>query len=322
MFGNIIAADIGSAFTRLAAAKGLSQNETRAALDPGNSRRVLAFGEDAGRVLNASEAYPVRGGVSDIPLTALMLRRFSLGLTKRRTLFGMSLLAALPSCAVSKDREAILEVGREAGFRRVGTADCLLAGAAGAGLDLNRPTAQMIVDIGRETVKTLVFVRGGIIAESVERFGSAAYDRRITAYFAEEQGVLLTSAAAERLKMSLDKPVLRVSGRDASSGLPAAREIASSIIRREAAPAAQRLATALASAINALPPEPAGDLLENGVTLIGGGAKRFGLAEELEEALCVPVSVAQNPESAVILGLSQYIRRECPADLEAMTGNG
>ena len=317
MLNNIIAADIGSAFTKLATAKSRSQNETRAALDPGDSRRVLAFGEDAGRVLNASEAYPVRGGVSDIPLTALMLRRFSLGLTKRRALFGMSLLAAIPSCAKSVDRDALLEVGREAGFKKVGLADSLLAGAVGAELDINKPTAQMIVDIGRDTVKTLVFVRGGIIAESVERFGSAAYDRRITAYFAEEQGILLTSAAAERLKMSLDKPVLRVSGRDASSGLPAAREIASSIIRREAAPAAQRLATALASFINALPPEPAGDLLENGVTLIGGGAKRYGLAEELSDALSVPVSVPQSPESAVILGLSKYLRRECPADLEA-----
>ena len=319
MFETVIAADIGSAYTKLATAKKISRNETRAALDPKDTRRVLAFGEAAKQVLNAAEVFPVRGGISDIGLTALMLRRFALDLLGRRSLFGMSLLIALPAGRKRIDIDGAQEAGREAGFRRVGIVDSLLAGAVGAGVDIGARTASMVVDIGRESLDTLVCANGGIIRETSSPFGSSIVDKRILAYFAEEEGVLLSSRTAEKLKKSLGSPMLRIGGRDSYSGTSCFREIRPSVLKEAVSPAIGIMITEIASVIDSIPPEPAADLIENGITLIGGGALQSGLRESMEQSLGVPVRVAGNAESAVIFGMQLALRRETTEDLEAAT---
>ncbi|MBR5719324.1 MAG: rod shape-determining protein [Clostridia bacterium] len=308
MFETVIAADIGSENTRVASRSSISKNETRAAIDPDDSSRVLAVGNAGKKLLGASEVFPVRGGIADITLTALMLRRFALEITGRRSLIGMTAYIAQPAKASGIEKSALMEVGSEAGFRRVKLVDALVAGAEGAGVDIGTRSASMIVDIGRESLNTAVFANGGVIHESMSRVGSAMVDKHIMAYFAEEHHLLITSRTAEKLKRSLDKPMLQVGCRSSLTGLPTTKEVRSSVLREAAEFTVNSMCVEIASAINASPPDAAGDLVENGIVLIGGGANQYGLADTLEEKLHIPVCTAANADAAVILGMQQMMR--------------
>lgn len=322
MFETVIAADVGSSVTRLASRRTITENETRAALDPKNSSRVLAVGAEARKFLGATEAYPVRGGISDITLTALMLRRFALELIGRRSLIGVSLRLAFPFAEKPIDLAAAVEAGREAGFRSVTPVSAMLAAAEGAGVDISSDTARMIVDIGCEGMNTLVCANGGAIAETHSPMGSRLVTKRIMAFFANEQHLLISAATAEKLKKALGSPLLRVSGRDPSSGMNSVRELRPSVLRAAVEPAVEMLSGEIAASIMRLPAEAAADLYDNGVVLVGGGALQYGLAESFEAKLGIPVSTAPNAENAVILGMQTMLRRGSVAEPAALAGSG
>lgn len=312
MFEKSVAADIGSRLTRLATKNSASCEESRLALDPNNTLRILAAGSASRALLNTAEAYPISGKVADITLAAILLRRLTLNLLGRKTLVGLDLFAALPSASGELERAALLAAGREAGFRRVRLCDSMAAGAVGAGLDPNSARAFMLADIGRERLNTAVFANGGCIAGRVSRRGSVTVDRRIKSLFALEHHLLITSREAELLKMGMGSAVLRVGGRDAANGFPAAKELRPSALREAVRPAVEAMAREITAAIEELPPDAAADLYDSGITLIGGGAKQYGIADELSALLHVPVRAAQNPEHAVILGMQQMLRESAP----------
>ena len=318
MFENTIAADVGSANTRLATAARSLFEETRAALDPDDRRCVLAVGSASRRLLNAQAAYPVRGGVADITLAAIVLRRLALDLTRRKTLAGMGLCLAVPADGEPIKRQALIETAREAGFRRVRLVNALLAGAEGAGVDAGAPKASLVVDIGRETMGMLVCANGGAVAERTVSVGSHAVDKRIMAWFAEEHGALIASRTAEGLKKRLASPVLRVSVRSSQTGVPVFREVSSSALMEAAAPVVRRMAAEIVFLIESIPPECAADLLDSGAVLIGGGAKQPGLAESLEKLLGIRVTPAPNADTAVITGLQSLLRKSSAVSPEAL----
>lgn len=318
MFENTIAADIGSANTRLATRRETVCEETRAALDPDDRRCVLAVGSASRKLLNANEAYPVRDGIADLTLAAIMLRRFALSLTKRKTLAGMSLLLAVPADENPLKKQALSEVAQEAGFRKVRLVKGLLAGAEGAGVDAKADKASLLVDIGRETMGVLACANGGAVLERTVPIGSHAVDKKIMAWFAEEHGELIASQTAEQLKKRLASPVLRVSVRSSRTGVPVFREVSSAALAEAAAPVVRRMAAEIAFCIESLPPECAADLCDSGVVLIGGGAKQFGLAESIEKLLGISVRPAPNADSAVITGLQSIIRKSSAISADAL----
>jgi len=144
MLETILYADLGSAVTKLSAKGRTVCEESRVALDPGNSSCVLAVGDKCRGLLNAVPVYPVRGGaVANITLAAIMLRRMSLTLLKKRSLFGVELRLLLPGCCSQMQRLYAVDMARTAGFRRVRIMDSLLLSAAGGGLDVLSPQAVM-----------------------------------------------------------------------------------------------------------------------------------------------------------------------------------
>ena len=308
MLEKTVAADMGSRMTRLATEKKTSCEDSRLALDPTNTCRILAAGSASRRLLNTALAYPVRGAVADITLAAILLRRLTLELTGRKTLMGLELLAALPGASSQLERAALAAAGREAGFKRVRLCDSMLAGALGAGVETEEARAHMLVDIGRERLRTAAFANGGSIAQTQALWGSSAVDRQIKSFFVLEHRMLITSHEAELLKMGLGSAALRIAGRDASSGFSVTREVRPSRLREAAAPAIAAMAAEIARAIEQLPPDSAADLYDTGITLIGGGSKQYGLPEQLQSQLGVPVRRAQNPEHAVIAGLQRQLR--------------
>lgn len=303
MFERILAADMGSSMTRLASRSGMTADESRAALDPSDGSRVLAFGEAGRKLLGANEAYPIRGGVADVSLAALMLRRFALRLLGRKSLPPADIVISAQEILPARELASLIEVGREAGFRRVLLADGISAGAVGAGMDVFSRTAHMIADIGRESLRTAFIANGGVICQTRCRCGSVTVDKSLQAWFASEHRLLISARTAERLKKQLDCPTLRVSCREALGGMPVLREFRSSELREAANESVRRICSRIAEALNLAPPDAAGDVCENGITLIGGGALQYGLAEEISKRMGVPVRTAANAPSAVILGL-------------------
>ncbi|MBO4383829.1 MAG: rod shape-determining protein [Clostridia bacterium] len=307
MFGFTVAADIGSSETRLASRTGFVRDETRVALDPDDSNRVLAVGAEAGRLLSANSIYPVRGSIANVTLTAVLLRRFALSMLKRRSLAGVSLRLALPPEASSTEISAALGVGREAGFADTGLMDGALAGAVGAGVDVSSPEANLTVNIGRDRTSAVVTANGGVVSRACAPFGSSAFDSRIQAHFAVERGMLVSFYAAEKVKKELRSPLVRVHGRDSSTGQPLMRAVKSRELSEAAEPVMKRLAAFITGVIGELHPDAAADLLDTGITLIGGGANMYLLPESLERLLGIGVRRSGCAESAVILGLRRMM---------------
>lgn len=307
MFEINVAADIGSKNTRIAVRNAVISDESRAALDMDNARAVLAVGRASRKLLNTVPAYPTRGGINDAELTALMLRRMTLDLIKRRSLIGTRLSLAVNPAAGDPAFSALLEVGRAAGFSKIRLVDGLMAGAVGAGVDVGSGKARMVVDIGRDSVGILAAANGGVLLEKRLPFGSFRLDRLIQAYFASEEHMLISCRTAEAVKLGLGKPRAYVHGTDSRTGAQLMRFIQPRLIREAAGPAVMMLENEIVKAIGELSPDAAADLIDTGIVLIGGGAKRFGLSETLETDLGIPVKTAANAESAAILGMRQEL---------------
>lgn len=167
----------------------------------------------------------------------------------------------------------------------------------------------MIVDIGRETLSCAVIANGGILCERTSALGSVTVDRHLQAYFAGEHRLIISSRAAERLKLSLGMPAARVSCRD-SSGVPVVRSFGTSALREAAGFSIGLMCSEIVAAIGAAPPDAAADLCDSGVTLIGGGALQYGLAEAFEARLGIPVYAAPNASVATVLGLRRCLELE------------
>ena len=173
MLETILYADLGSAVTKLAARGRVACQESRVALDPQDGSCVLAVGDRCKSLLNTTPAYPVRGGcVANAALAAVMLRRMSLDLLKRRSLFGVELRLLLPGCSTQLQRLYALEMARTAGFHRVRIMDSLLLSAVGAGLDVMNPSAVMVADVGRDKLAVGAFANGGALCRSLRIYAS------------------------------------------------------------------------------------------------------------------------------------------------------
>jgi len=306
MLETILYADLGSAVTKLSAKGRTVCEESRVALDPGNSSCVLAVGDKCRGLLNAVPVYPVRGGaVANITLAAIMLRRMSLTLLKKRSLFGVELRLLLPGCCSQMQRLYAVDMARTAGFRRVRIMDSLLLSAAGGGLDVLSPQAVMTADLGRDKLAVGVFANGGAVSQSAHHIGSFDFERALQNYFAVEHGMLIGSRTAEAVKKSLHLPSIAVNGRAAEGGSARLVTVKSSALRQALEPAYKKLCSELAEALALTPPEAAADIYDSGIVLTGGGAYQYGLAEKLTEMLGVPVSTAPNAEVAAVYGASE-----------------
>lgn len=310
MFASVIGADVGSQNTRLALKSGCVCEKTLAsygmeAASGGRMRSTL----DAAGNFERSSAAPVRNGrCANIRLLSLELSALSQKhLGRRGVLRGAELYYALPKTMPFQRVRAFERAAEEAGFRSVRILERMLMGALGAGEDIEAGRAGMIVDIGAQTVCCAAFGFGGIIYECCESFGSERCDRAIRNYFASAHGVHIGSRTAELIKMNLGRLGFTVDGRSVEDGLPRAVRANAEDIRACALTAAGSIVSLAADMLRHIPVEVCADILDSGVTLIGGGAKMEGLGELFEAELGVPARVAENAETAAADGMRMYL---------------
>lgn len=304
MFKTVFAADIGSKSIKLAVRGGVETEETAIALEAGEKLTVAAVG-NAALAHRSSTIRPVRdGAAANARMLALLLSRIACEKTGKRTAASIELHAAIPRMLPAVKQNALRQAARIAGFRAVAVHDPLLMGAIGIGADLLSEKAHMIVNIGAETTTCAAFANGGMLWQGFAAEGSAAVDRAIQSLFRDEHGLLIGGRMAEIIKHNINKLSFDIEGRASGDGLPRAVRVDGAELRTAAQRGQRGIIRFVKDAVKALQPEAAADLLDTGITLIGGGALQPGFAECLSRELSdVPILTAKNAVTAVADGM-------------------
>ena len=189
-----------------------------------------------------------------------------------------------------------------------------IAAAIGVGLPVDTPTGNMVVDIGGGTTEVAVISLGGIVTSASIRIGGDELDQAIITFGKKEYSLMLGERTAEEIKMALgsaypsaDEPHAEIRGRDLVSGLPKTIVISAEEIRRAIEEPLALIVDAVKSTLDKCPPELAGDVMDRGIALTGGGALLRGLDERLREETGMPIHMADNPLDSVVLGTGKCV---------------
>ena len=258
---------------------------------------------------------PLKDGViADFDVTERMLRYFIQKVHRRSHLAKPRMVVAVPSGITGVEQSAVKEAGHQAGARRVYIIEEPMAAAIGAGLPVNEPTGNMVVDIGGGTTEVAVISLGGIVTSQSIRIGGDELDQAIITFGKKEYSLMLGERTAEEIKMALgsaypsaDEPHAEIRGRDLVSGLPKTIVISAEEIRRAIEEPLALIVDAVKTTLDKCPPELAGDVMDRGIALTGGGALLRGLDERLREETGMPIHMADNPLDSVVLGTGKCV---------------
>jgi rod shape-determining protein MreB len=325
--GRDMAVDLGTANTLIyVRGRGIVLNEPSVVALNLNTGQVVAVGTEAKRMIGRTPGYivairPLKDGViADFDVTERMLRYFIQKVHKRRHLAKPRIVIAVPSGLTGVEQSAVKEAAHQAGARRVYIFEEPLAAAIGAGLPVNEPMGNMVVDIGGGTTEVAVVSLGGIVVSQSIRVAGDEFDQAIITYAKKEYSLMLGERTAEQIKISIgsafpaeDEPQTEVRGRDLVTGLPKTVVMAAVEIRRAIEEPLSVIVDAVKSTLDKCPPELAGDVMDRGIALAGGGALLRGLDDRLREETGLPVHLADDPLQSVALGTGR-----CVEDFEAL----
>jgi rod shape-determining protein MreB len=189
-----------------------------------------------------------------------------------------------------------------------------MAAAIGAGLPVNEPTGNMVVDIGGGTTEVAVISLGGIVTSQSIRIGGDELDQAIITFGKKEHSLMLGERTAEEIKVALgsafpsaDEPHAEIRGRDLVTGLPKTVVISATAVRRAIEEPVNLIVDAVKSTLDKCPPELAGDVMDRGIALTGGGAMLRGLDQRIREETGMPVHIADSPLESVVLGTGKCV---------------
>ncbi len=318
-FSNDLAIDLGTANT-LVYVKGegivLSEPSVVAVhRDSRGAKKVLAVGAEAKKMLgrtpgNIEAVRPLRDGViADFDITEVMLRHFIQRVHNRRTLIRPRIIVSIPSGITQVERRAVRETVESAGAREVYLIEEPMAAAIGAGLPIMDPISSMVVDIGGGTTEVAVISLAGIVYAKSVRCAGDRIDEEIVQYLKRKYSLLIGERSGEIIKTTIgsafpDNEIRKVDvkGRDLISGIPKIIEANSEEIREAIMEPISLIVDAVKDALENAPPELAGDIVDRGITLTGGGALLRNLDLLLKEETGLPVTVAEDPLSTVVRG--------------------
>jgi rod shape-determining protein MreB len=276
---------------------------------------VLAVGKEAKQMLGRTPGSivairPMKDGViADFEVTEAMLRYFIRKVHNRRTLVKPRIIICVPFGITEVEKRAVKESAESAGAREVYLIEEPMAAAIGAGLPITEPSGNMIVDIGGGTTEVAVISLAGIVYSKSVRIGGDKMDEAIVQYMKRTYNLLIGERTAETIKMNLgsaypgeEKATMEVKGRDLVAGVPKTITISDDEIREALAEPINAIVEAVKIALERTPPELAADIVDKGIVLAGGGALLRNLDVLLREETGLPVIVAEDPLSCVVLG--------------------
>ncbi|WP_354644922.1 rod shape-determining protein [Kitasatospora camelliae] len=327
--GRDMAIDLGTANTLVyVRGKGIVLNEPSVVAVNTNTGGILAVGTEAKKMIgrtpgNIVAIRPLKDGViADFEITERMLRYFILKIHRRRYLARPRVVVCVPSGITGVERRAVVEASHQAGARQVHIIEEPMAAAIGAGLPVHEPTGNMVVDIGGGTTEVAVISLGGIVTAQSLRVAGDELDNAIVQHIKKEYSLLLGERSAEQIKMSIGSAFAlegekdehaEIRGRDLVSGLPKTVVISAAEVREAIDEPVNSIIDAVKTTLDQCPPELAGDVMDRGIVLTGGGALLRGLDERLRRETGMPIHIAENPLDSVALGSGK-----CVEEFEAL----
>jgi len=325
--GRDMAVDLGTANTLVyLRGRGIALNEPSVVALNTDTGMIVAVGVQAKRMIGRTPGSivairPLKDGViADFDVTERMLRYFIQKVHRRRHLAKPRLVVAVPSGITGVEQSAVKEAGHQAGARRVYIIEEPMAAAIGAGLPVHEPAGNMVVDVGGGTTEVAVISLGGIVTSQSVRVGGDEMDQAIIAFAKKEYSLMLGERTAEEIKMAVgsaypspDEPHAEIRGRDLVSGLPKTIVICAEEVRHAIQGPVSTVVDIVKTTLDKSPPELAGDIMDRGIALTGGGALLRGLDERLREETGLPIHLAENPLESVVLGAGQ-----CVEDFDAL----
>ena len=315
LFSNDIGIDLGTANTLVYSKdKGIVLREPSVVAIHSGTRRVLAVGDEAKKMLgrtpgNITAIRPMKDGViADFDITEAMLRYF-IKKVQTAKVIPPRVVIAIPSGITEVEKRAVKESATHAGARDVMLLEEPMAAAIGVGLPVEEPAANMIVDIGGGTTEVAIISLAGVVYAKSIRVGGDELDAAIINYMKRAYNLLVGERTGEEIKLrvgsayALDEELpLEVKGRDSVAGLPKTIQVSSLEIREALHDTVNAIVEAVRSALERCPPELSADLVDRGFVLAGGGALLRGIDLLLRERTGLPVTIADDPLSAVAKG--------------------
>ncbi len=319
-FGHDIGIDLGTA-TVLAfvKGKGIVLREPSVVAVDNLTGEVLAVGQEARRMLgrtpgNIVATRPLKDGViSDYTVTEKMLKYF-INKICGRTIFSPRIMICIPSQVTEVEKKAVIDAAAQAGARKVYLIEEPIAAAIGAGIDISKPSGNMIVDIGGGTTDVAVISLGGSVVSTSLKVAGDKFDEAVVKYIKKKHNVIIGERTAEDLKINIgcvypkiQDAEMDIRGRDLSSGLPKTITIHSSEILEALMEPALQVVDAVHSVLERTPPELTADISNKGIYMTGGGSLVDGLDKLLQEKTGINVMIANDTVSCVALGTGKAL---------------
>src|SRR6478672_6603636 len=295
-----LAIDLGTANTLVyAKGRGIVLNEPSVIALNRQTGEVLATGYDAWKMIGRTPGYivavrPLRGGATRFNRPRVVI--------------------CVPSAITEVERRAVTEAARRAGAIDAQLIEQPMAAAIGAGLPIDAPVGNMVIDIGGGTTETAVISLGGIVALEAVRIGSFDIDAALQTYIRREYGIAIGERTAEEIKVAVgsadptaDESHAEVRGRDLVSGLPRVIVLSPEEVRSSIEEVVSSIIESVIRCLSKAPAELAQDFLVRGMFLVGGGGLLRGLAQRIQRETQVPVKMSTQPLEAVVMGAGHCI---------------
>ncbi|HEN21429.1 MAG TPA: rod shape-determining protein [Desulfobacteraceae bacterium] len=319
LFSNDLAIDLGTANTLVyVKGKGIVLCEPSVVAvrsDGKGGNKVLAVGKEAKMMVgrtpgNIMAIRPMKDGViADFEITEAMLRHFIRLVHNRSALIRPRIIICVPSGITQVEKRAVRESAESAGAREVFLIEEPMAAAIGAGLPITEPTSNMVVDIGGGTTEVAVISLSGIVYSKSVRVGGDKMDEAILQHIKRKYNLLIGLRTAEIIKTTIGNAfpgdeieTIEVRGRDLVTGIPKILTIDSDEVRKAILEQIETIVEAVRIALEQTPPELAADTVDKGIILTGGGSLLKNLDVLLREETQLPITIADDPLSTVVLG--------------------
>jgi len=258
---------------------------------------------------------PIKEGViADFAMTERMLEYFITKSHNRRAFVRPRCIIGVPSRITEVEQRAVRESASQAGAREVYLIEEPVAAAIGAGLPITEPSGNMVVDIGGGTTDIAVISLGGIVCSESVKVAGDSMDEAIMSYIKRRYNLLIGEHMAERVKIEVgsaypmeQEKTMMVKGRDMISGIPRTVMVNDSEIREALEDPIHSIVNALRLALEKTPPELAGDIIDKGVVLTGGGSMLPGLATRFQEETNLPIISVEDPLTSVVYGVGKVL---------------
>jgi len=320
-FSNDLAIDLGTATTLVyVRGRGIVLNEPSVVAIEKKTGKVLAVGVEAKKMLgrtpgNISAIRPMKEGViADFEMAERMLRHFITKAHNSSTFVRPRIIIGVPSRITQVEQRAVRDSAELAGAREVYLIEEPVAAAIGAGLPITEPSGNMVVDIGGGTTDIAVISLGGIVYSESVKVAGDRMDDAILSFVKKKYNLLIGDHMAERIKVEIgsaypleEKKTMMVKGRDLISGIPRTLVLDDAEIREALYEPISTIVNAIKVALENTPPELAGDIIDCGIVLTGGGSLLCGMDTRLREETGLPIITVDDPLTSVVLGVGKIL---------------